>query len=237
MEDKQATITLLLLGQAGVLRHTDRTQRWTLQVIECWHIRANSRCVHQALHGKEQVRALKLIGHTSSVHAGCKPVPKVEVAETISVAASPDGTQIVEEFAKKSLESKDFGYKTFEHLVELVRVHLKASSSKSRPLMSHEKLSTYLVFGAWVHGGCYGKTKRTQEHPWLCKYVNEFVSRSSPKGFTWTYSTLAAKLDSTLTSTTKKSRTTSSSPSETAQGGGALDRGCQQVGYASDIRG
>ena len=52
--------------------------------------------------------------------------------------------------------------------------------------MSHDKPSAYLVFGAWVHGGCYGVTKRTQKHPWLCNYVNEFISRSSPKGFTWT---------------------------------------------------
>ena len=117
---------------------------------------------------------------------GANRVPKVEVAEKVSVTAGPDGTKVVEEFAKKALRSKDFGYKTFEQLAELVRVHLKASSTKSRLLMSHDKPSTYLVFGAWVHGGCYGVTKRTQKHPWLCKYVNEFISRSSPKGFTWT---------------------------------------------------
>ena len=132
------------------------------------------------------VHALKLIGHTSSAHAGCKPVSKVEVAEKVSVTAGPDGTKVVEEFAKKALSSKDFGYETFEQLAELVRVQLKASATKSRLLMSHDKPSTYLVFAAWVHGGCYGVTKRTQRHPWLCKYVNEFISRSSPKGFTWT---------------------------------------------------
>ena len=68
MEDNQATITLLLLGQAGVLRHTDRTQRvsfsWkqqydhrTFQITECWHIRANCGCVYRAFHRKEQVGA------------------------------------------------------------------------------------------------------------------------------------------------------------------------------------
>ena len=105
------------------------------------------------------------LGHASSAHARCKPVSKVEVTEKLSVTAGPDGTKIVEEFAKKSLESKDFGYKTFDRFAELVRAHIKASSSKSRPLMSHEKPSTYLMFGAWVHGGCCGITKRTQKHP------------------------------------------------------------------------
>ena len=31
-----------------------------------------------------------------------------------------------------------------------------------------------------------GEYDSTQKHPWLCKYVNEFISRSSPKGYTWT---------------------------------------------------
>ena len=199
MEDNQATITLLLLGQAGVLRHTDRTQRvsfsWLKQQYDHGHFRLlnvgtseQTADVFTKLFTEKNkwVHALKLIGHTSSAHAGCKPVSKVEVAEKVSVTAGPDGTKIVEEFAKKALSSKDFEYETFEQLAELVRVHLKASATKSRLLMSHEKPSTYLVFGAWVHGGCYGVTKRTQKHPWLCKYVNEFISRSSPKGFTWT---------------------------------------------------
>ena len=199
MEDNQATITLLLLGQAGVLRHTDRTQRvsfsWLKQQYDHGHFRLlNVGTSEQTAdvftkpftEKNKWAHALKLIGHTSSAHAGCKPVSKVDIAEKTSVTAGPDGIKIVEEFAKKALNSKDFGYDTFEQLAALVRVHLKASATKSRLLMSHEKPSTYLVFGAWVHGGCYGVTKRTQKHPWLCKYVNEFISRSSPKGYTWT---------------------------------------------------
>ena len=43
MEDNQATIALLLLGQAGVLRHTDRTQRvsfsWLKQQYDHGHFK------------------------------------------------------------------------------------------------------------------------------------------------------------------------------------------------------
>ena len=42
------------------------------------------------------------------------------------------------------------------------------------------------MFGAWVHGGIFGITKRTLNHTRLCKYLNEFISHSSPKRFTWT---------------------------------------------------
>ena len=77
---------------------------------------------------------------------------KVEVAEKVSVTAGPDGTKVVEEFAKKALSSKDFGYETFEQLAELVRVQLKASATKSRLLMSHDK-TIYLLgirsLGSW----------------------------------------------------------------------------------------
>ena len=163
MEDNQATITLLLLGQAGVLRHTDRTQRvsfsWLKQQYDHGHFRLlNVGTSEQTAdvftkpftEKNRWVHALKLIGHTSSAHAGCKPVSKVEVAEKVSVTAGPDGTKIVEEFAKKALSSKDFEYETFEQLAELVRVHLKASATKSRLLMSHEK--TIHLFGVWSLG-------------------------------------------------------------------------------------
>ena len=52
--------------------------------------------------------------------------------------------------------------------------------------MTQDTQSSYLVFGAWVHGGLFGITKQTLSHSWLCKYVNAFVEKSSPKGFTWT---------------------------------------------------
>ena len=106
MEDNQATITLLLLGQAGVLRHTDRTQRvsfsWLKQQYDHGHFRLlNVGTSEQTAdvftkpftEKNKWVHALKLIGHTSSAHAGCKPVSKVEVAEKTSVTAGPDGTR------------------------------------------------------------------------------------------------------------------------------------------------
>ena len=37
-----------------------------------------------------------------------------------------------------------------------------------------------------VHGGLFGITKKTLSHSWLRKYINAFVEKSSPKGFTWT---------------------------------------------------
>ena len=198
MEDNQATITLLLLGQAGVLRHTDRTQRvsfsWLKQQYESGQFKLlNVGTSEQTAdvftkpftEKTKWMHALKLIGHTTSTHAGCKPVSKSEIAK-VSVAATSDGIVIVEEFARKALESKDFTFETFESLAELIRVNLKASMTTMRALIKNNKPSTYLVFGAWVHGGCYGVTKRTEQHPWVCKYVNAFIERSSPKGFTWT---------------------------------------------------
>ena len=91
------------------------------------------------------------------IERACRGQTRVE-----SVTAGPDGAKVVEDFAQKALESERLWVEDFELLAELVRVHVKASSTKS---MSHEKPSTYLVFGAWVHGGCYGVTKRTQRHP------------------------------------------------------------------------
>ena len=41
---------------------------------------------------------------------------------------------IVEEFAEKTLNSKNFGYDTLEQLAELVHARLKASATKSRLL-------------------------------------------------------------------------------------------------------
>ncbi|CAE7831496.1 pntA [Symbiodinium sp. CCMP2592] len=131
--------------------------------------------------------ALKLIGHTTSANvAGCKPESKVEVDNKVSVAAAPDASKVVEDFAKQSFEANDYSFKTFEKLAGLIRTNLKASLAKPRSFMASEKISKYLVFGAWVHGGCFGITNRTKHYPWICRYVNEFVKRSSPKGFTWT---------------------------------------------------
>ncbi|CAE7274790.1 unnamed protein product [Symbiodinium sp. CCMP2592] len=131
--------------------------------------------------------ALKLIGHTTSANvAGCKPESKVEVDNKVSVAAAPDASKVVEDFAKQSFETNDYSFKTFEKLAGLIRTNLKASLAKPRSFMASENISKYLVFGAWVHGGCFGITNRTKHYPWICRYVNEFVKRSSPKGFTWT---------------------------------------------------
>ncbi|CAE7220216.1 unnamed protein product [Symbiodinium sp. CCMP2592] len=131
--------------------------------------------------------ALKLIGHTTSANvAGCKPESKVEVDNKVSVAAAPDASKVVEDFAQQSFEANDYSFKTFEKLAGLIRTNLKASLAKPRALMASENLSKYLVFGAWVHGGCFGITNRTKHYPWICRYVNGFVKQSSPKGFTWT---------------------------------------------------
>ena len=94
--------------------------------------------------------------------------------------------KIVEDFAKPALESGKLDFPTFERLASLVRQHLKSSLSRARPLMTQDTQTSYLVFGAWVHGGLFGITKKTLSHSWLCKYINAFVEKSSPKGFTWT---------------------------------------------------
>ncbi|CAE7657286.1 unnamed protein product [Symbiodinium sp. CCMP2592] len=131
--------------------------------------------------------ALKLIGHTTSANvAGCKPESKVEVDNKVSVAAAPDASKVVEDFAQQSFEANDYSFKTFEKLAGLIRTNLKASLAKPRSFMASENLSKYLVFGAWVHGGCFGITNRAKHYPWICRYVNGFVKQSSPKGFTWT---------------------------------------------------
>ena len=248
MEDNQATITLLLLGQAGVLRHTDRTQRvsfsWLKQQYDHGHFKLlNVGTSEQTAdvftkpftEKNKWVHALKLIGHTSSAHAGCKPVSKVEVAEKVSVTAGPDGTKVVEEFAKKAPAPKDFGYKTFEQLAELVHVHLKASSTTSRLLMSHDKPSTYLVFGAWVHGGCYGVTKRTQKHASTSMSLSADHRPKALLGHL-SYSTSTAKLRlHTDKYNQRESYNLTFSFGDYTGGGGALDRRRQQVGYTCDV--
>ena len=198
MENNQATITLLLSGQAGVLRHTDRTQRvsfgWLKQQYENGEFRLlNVGTAEQTAdvftkpftEKSKWIHALRLIGHTSSAHAGCKPVSSEGEVKTTTAAIS-DGVKAVEDFAKSALESKKLDFPTFEKLASLIRHHLKSSLSRARPLMTQDKQSSYLVFGAWVHGGLFGITKKTLSHSWLCKYVNAFVEKSSPKGFTWT---------------------------------------------------
>ncbi|CAE7783080.1 unnamed protein product [Symbiodinium sp. CCMP2592] len=110
----------------------------------------------------------------------------VEVDNKVSVAAAPEASKVVEDFAQQSFEANDYSFKTFEKLAGLIRTNLKASLAKPRALMASENLSKYLVFGAWVHGGCFGITNRTKHYPWICRYVNGFVKQSSPKGFTWT---------------------------------------------------
>ena len=167
MEDNQATITLLLLGQAGVLRHTDRTQRvgfsWLKQQYDHGHFNFKLLNVGTSeqtadvftkpfTEKNKWVHALKLIGHTSSAHAGCKPVSKVEVAEKGSVTAGPDGTKVVEEFAKKALRSKDFGYETFE-----LRTTCGARSCTSKGIVDEVETSyvarqTFYLLGVWSLG-------------------------------------------------------------------------------------
>ena len=118
MEDSQATITLLLSGQAGVLRHTDRTQRvsfgWLKQQYENGEFRLlNVGTAEQTAdvftkpftEKSKWVHALRLIGHTSSAHAGCKPVSSKGEVKTTTAAMS-GGIKAVEDFAKSALESK-----------------------------------------------------------------------------------------------------------------------------------
>ena len=192
MEDNQATITLLLSGQAGVLRHTDRTQRVSLYENGEFRLLNVGTAEQPAdvftkpfTEKRKSIPALRLIGHTSSAHAGCKPVSSKGEAKTTTAALS-DGVKVVEDFAKSALESKKLDFPTFEKLASLVRHHLKSSLSRARSLMTQDTQSSYLVFGAWVHGGLFGITKKTLSHSCLCKYVNAFVEKSSPKGFTWT---------------------------------------------------
>ena len=173
MEDNQATITLLLSGQAGVLRHTDRTQRvsfgWLKQQYENGEFRLlNVGTAEQTAdvftkpftEKSKWIHALRLIGHTSSAHAGCKPVSSKGEAKTTAAALS-DGIKVVEDFAKSALESNKLDFPTFEKLASLVRHHLKSSLSRARPLMTQDTQSSYLVFGAWVRGGLFGITKKT----------------------------------------------------------------------------
>ena len=75
MEDNQATITLLLLGQAGVLRHTDRTQKQYdhghFRLLNVGTSEQTADVFTKPFTEKNKwVHALKLIGHTSSAHAG-----------------------------------------------------------------------------------------------------------------------------------------------------------------------
>ncbi|CAE7610555.1 unnamed protein product [Symbiodinium sp. CCMP2592] len=72
--------------------------------------------------------ALKLIGHTTSANvAGCKPESKVEVDNKVSVAAAPDASKVVEDFAQQSFEANDYSFKTFE---KLARIHTDKYNQK-----------------------------------------------------------------------------------------------------------
>ncbi|CAE7328947.1 Mettl21e [Symbiodinium sp. CCMP2592] len=71
--------------------------------------------------------ALKLIGHTTSANvAGCKPESKVE-DNKVSVAAAPDASKVVEDFAQQSFEANDYSFKTFE---KLARIHTDKYNQK-----------------------------------------------------------------------------------------------------------
>ena len=103
--------------------------------------------------------------------------------DKVTVAALSDGVKIVVDFAKSALESEKFDFPTFEKLALLVRQHLKSSSSRAGPLMTHDTQSSYLVFGEWVHGGLFGITKKTLSHSRLCiRRLRHLLTNRPQKG-------------------------------------------------------
>ena len=162
MEDNQATITLLLSGQAGVLRHTDRTQRvsfgWLKQQYENGEFRLlNVGTAEQTAdvftkpftEKSKWVHALRLIGHTSNAHAGCKPVSSKGEVKTTAAAMS-DGIQAVEDFAKSALESKklDFPYLRKASIARSTSLEILSIQSQT----SYDTRCAIKLSGVWCMG-------------------------------------------------------------------------------------
>ena len=199
-EDNQATITLLLSGQAGALRHTDRTQKvsfgWLRQQYEEGHFRLLNVDTGEQVadvftkpftERSKWIHALKLIAHTTKTvdHA---PDRK---SNSAAAPASPQPTKIsqeqVEDAARILNKAGRYDFDDFEQVTEMMYDALSMSNSRLRRCIStdDQKAPKYFVFGLWTHGGCFGITRRTQQFPNLCRYLNEFVKHHAPRSFTW----------------------------------------------------
>ena len=201
LEDNQATITLLLSGRAGVLRHTDRTQKvsfgWLRQQYEEGHFRLLNVDTSEQVadvftkpftERTKWIHALKLIAHTyKSVdpQAGRNSVSKSVPAAPKSVCIT---TEQLEHVAKLLRRADRYDFEDFEQVAEMMYDNLRMSSSRLRSVVRSgtELAPKYFVFGLWTHGGCFGLTKRTGQMSQLCRYINGFIRKHAPKHFTWT---------------------------------------------------
>ena len=133
------------------------------------------------------IHALKLIAPTTKTvdHA---PDRK---SKSAAAPASPPLTKIsqeqVEEAAKILNKAGRYDFDDFEQVAEMMHDALRMSNSRLRRCIGtdDQKAPKYFVFGLWTHAGCFGITKRTQQFPNLCRYMNEFVKHHAPRSFTW----------------------------------------------------
>ena len=200
MEDNQASITLMLSGEAGNIRYTDRTQRvsfsWLKQQFERGLFKLlNVDTTEQVAdvftkpftdRGKWR-HALKLIAHTGDLalgktatgnrkpESGAKDPPKVDEPPA---KPSVPALEHPETIAEDLLSRKEFSYKALE---KLARSLMCEKQVKTRSIMSMDKSAKYLVFGSWVHGGMHGVTDRTLRFPKAVTYLTSFVKHIAPK--------------------------------------------------------
>ena len=76
-----------------------------------------------------------------------------------------------EEAAEGLLKSKDFKHQSCESLLEQLPL---------KPVLKHRRMlgdarSVYLILGAYAFGNHYGVTRKTQQFPHLCRYLNAYM--------------------------------------------------------------
>ena len=165
MEDNQAAITLMLSGEAGALRHSDRTQRvsfaWLKQQFANGHFKLLNVGTEEQVadvftkpftdRGKWK-HALKLIAHDGAIesHSQARGNPKPFVGEEQNTKkTTPAASTDPEAMAQVLLKAKDFSYKAAERLAHML---LAEPQNRARNIIDIKGGSKYLVFGCWVHG-------------------------------------------------------------------------------------
>ena len=76
---------------------------------------------------------------------------------------------MIEEEAKRLLERKDWSFAACENLI--LQIPLKPVKKHRRMLGTQP--ATYLLLGLYSHGNHYGVTKRSQQLPQTCNYLNQ----------------------------------------------------------------
>ena len=153
--------------------------------------------VKQESLGKSQTPDLFGGGSACMCHVTCQSVhaqpcaccvlgerEEKEERESAHLAQGKEDPGEIEEQARRGLTGDKMSWKDMEDFLGTMRLK---EPRKGRGMMGGTTVRPpYYQFGAYVHGPFSGLSRRTQDHPQLCKYINQFLRKHSPANSTWT---------------------------------------------------